>query len=244
MEPDTLKARVSDCVSLCAKTGRPKFLGFLTENETASAISVLKGFSAKYIFFGGYDLASRRYLGVFPEWDEDMLFPIDGITFNFPSAYSLSHRDFLGALMALKISRESVGDILVGEGQAVVFVSNTVSQHILSEIRKIGSVGVKAELGIPDSLPEVSEKVFLSGTVASNRIDCVVATIIGTSRSNALELIGEGRVSVNSIQCEKNTKSVHSGDSITIRGKGRFTVESMDEYSKKGRLILKYSKFL
>ncbi|MBO4693955.1 MAG: hypothetical protein J5659_06180 [Clostridia bacterium] len=243
MEPDTLKARVDDCVSLCGKTDRPKFLGFLNENETALAAVFLKNSSARYKFFGGYDLANRRYLGVFPEWDKDMLFPIKCITFTYPSAYSLTHRDFLGAVTALGVVREAVGDILIGDGRAVIFVSETIAEHIVSQISKVGSVGVKLNIGMPDILPEISKKVFLSDTIASNRLDCVISAFMGTSRGKALSVISEGRVSVNSMQCQKITMSLNSGDSITVRGKGRFTVESMDGRSKKGRIILKYSKY-
>lgn len=44
-------------------------------------------------------------------------FPYRVITAEFPRQYSLTHRDFLGALMNLGLRREAIGDILVEEGR-------------------------------------------------------------------------------------------------------------------------------
>ena len=243
MEPDIIKARVGDCLNLCLKTGVPKFLGFLSADEAAQAGQCLSCTDTKYKFFGGFDLAERTFLGVFPDWADETDFPISAVTFTFPAAYRLSHRDFLGALMSLKLSRECVGDILVGEGVAVAFLSETVAPHVLTEVKKVGAVGVKTAPGIPDVLPEVSKKVMLSDTVASARLDCVVAAVTNTSRGKAAEYIADGRVCVNSAVCQKATKLISAGDSITVRGKGRFSVESLSDRSKKGRIILVYGKF-
>ena len=244
MEFSHIKARVDDCVSLCLKTDMPKFLGFLSQEEAAFAKQCLSGTNVRHEFFGGFDLAERTFLGIFPDWVEETYFPLVCVRFAYPDAYTLSHRDFLGALMSLKISRESVGDILTGKGIAAVFLSETVAAHVLSEITKVGSVGVKPELGMPDVLPRVSKKIILSDTIASDRLDCIIATVAGSSRSKAAEIINEGRVSVNSVLCQKTTKTVKEGDSITVRGKGRFTVESLSERSKKGRIIFTYGKFV
>ena len=244
MDLNQIGARVDDCVSLCLKTDMPKFLGFLSADEAAFARNRLAGVEIRYEFFGGFNLAERTFLGVFPEWVGEAYYPISTVTFNYPEAYHLSHRDFLGALMSLKISRESVGDILVGDSVAVVFLSEKVAPHVLTEIVKIGSVGVKAVSGMPDVLPEVSKKEIMTDTVASTRLDCIVASMTNTSRNKAAEYISDGRVCVNSVVCQKATKSVTEGDTVTVRGKGRFTVESLSQRSKKGRIILVYGKFM
>lgn len=244
MDQGNFVARVKDCISICRRTNAPKFLGFLSAEEVAKAEPILKKSDVKYRFFGGFPLAERRCLGVFPDWCENAEFPFDAVTFTYPKAYHLTHRDFLGAIMSLKISRESVGDILVGEGNAVIFLSKTVVKHVLSEIKKVGAVGVEGKIDLPEVLPEVSSKVSLRDTVASKRLDCIVSAIAGTSRSMAITLVSAGKVSVNSVLCQKPTRTVTAGDNITIRGRGRFTVEAVDDISRKGRIILIYSKFV
>lgn len=244
MDESSLIARVKDCAEICFKTDAPKFMGFLSENEAAIVEAFLEKSGVKHTFFGGFDLAQRRYLAVLPDWCESADFPIDCITFTFQKAYSLAHRDFLGALMALGISRESVGDILVGSGIAAVFLSGTVAKFVLSELKKVGSVGVEGRLGMPEVLPEVSKKITVRDTVSSLRIDCVTASLAGVSRSTARQMIDEGLVSINSFVCQKPTRVVCAGDNITVRKKGRFTVLSVDGRSKKDRIILVYSKFV
>ena len=66
----------------------------------------------------------------------------------------LSHRDILGSLMALGIKRETVGDILIEEGRAVVFVCGDVKEYILNQVEKIGRVGVDMTEGCSFPLPE------------------------------------------------------------------------------------------
>lgn len=243
MEQSLIEARIEDCVSLCLKTDAPKYLGFLSAAEVSFArnCKVLSG--VNHGFSGGFDLAERQILGVFPDWMREPQFPVSAVTFSYPASYKLTHRDFLGTVMALKISRDSVGDILVGDGTAVVFLTDYVAGHVLSEINKVGSVGVKGKPGLPDVLPELSKKIFLSDTVASCRLDCIVAAVTNTSRTYAAQLIESGLVSINSVLCQKVTRAVGEGEVITVRGKGRFTVEDIGGRTKKGRTVLKYSKF-
>lgn len=244
MDAELFEARTEDCFTLCERTSVPKFLGFLTPAEAARADGLLKRLGAKYEFFGGYDEAERRYLCCFPDWCEEPYFPIRAFTFRFRECDGLSHRDFLGLLMSLGIVREAVGDILVEKGRAVVFLSEDISDYVVSNIEKVGNVGVAVSEGFELPLPGASQKIECSDTVASARLDCVVGALCGLSRNTAAELIEQGAVSVNSLACLKLTKNVCSGDRVTVRGKGRFDIVSTDGVSKKGRIILVYTKFI
>ena len=243
MDSKLLSARINDLAFLCQKTNAPKFLGFLTSSETALATRQL-GKSEKYELFGGYDCAQRTMLCFKPDWCDKIEYPIQGLTFTYRERDHLTHRDFLGALMALGINRETVGDILVEDGRAVVFAHNDVVDFITSQIDKIGNVGVTIQKGFCNPLPECGKKEQFTTTVASNRLDCVIAAICGFSRKNANDYICDGLVSVNSICCEKTTHIINGGDILAIRHKGKFDIVSCDEFSKKGRIILKYNKYV
>ncbi len=243
MDTGLLPARVDDLLLQCQKTSAPKFLGFLTSAESLVAVSSLKA-SDRYALFGGYEGAERAILCFMPDWCDEPIYPITAITFSYRSCDKLSHRDFLGALMALGINRETVGDILIENGRAVVFVHNDVADFIMSQIVKIGSVGVNLQKGYVTPLPNASSVKACSDTVASLRIDCVVASICDFSRNSAAEAISDGRVYVNSVGVSKATLCVKNGDIITVRQKGRFKITSCDECSKKGRIILKYDKYI
>ena len=120
METDLLKDRVFDTVGICQKTDRPKFLGFLSLEETAFVENTVSKLKANYKFFGGYEDAQRVIFGCFPEWESEWEFPISGVTLTFRKSDSLTHRDVLGSLMALGLKREAVGDILIEEARAVL----------------------------------------------------------------------------------------------------------------------------
>ncbi len=243
MDSELLPARVKDLAYLCEKTNAPKFLGFLTPNESAIAIKQFaKG--DKYRLFGGYDGAERVCLCVLPHWCDEVTYPITAFTFKYRMCDTLSHRDFLGALMSLGIARETIGDILVEAGRAVVFVHNDISKFVFTQINKIGNVGVSVTKGFDAPLPQLGIKQEFVTTVASTRLDCVVSAMCGISRKAAAEVIDDGLVCINSICCEKSTHTITSGDTLAVRRNGRFEIVSCDGYSKKGRIILKYNKYV
>lgn len=244
MEREILTARVNDVILQSDRGNTVKFLGFLTPEEAAVCESILKSANKEYEFFGGYKAAERTVLCIKPEWCETPEYPIVPITFLYPKEYKLSHRDFLGALMALGIKRESVGDILVSSGGAAVFAKKEISPFILSQISKVGSVGVKVLSGLNIPLPEADTKMRFTQTVPSLRLDCTVAALCSVSRKHSTELILNGNVLLDSIACYKPTKLVTSGQTVTVRGKGKFIIGSTQALSRKGRIILEYYKYI
>lgn len=243
MLSELFDARVFDTLDISRKSGAPKFLGFLTMDEAATADVLLKSQGAVYSFFGGYDGAERTVLCC-TDGGYTPTFPIDAFTLTFRPCDTLSHRDFLGALMSLGITRESVGDILIEKGRAVVFVYHDVARYVKEQLRTVGRVGVSVSEGFSYPLPQLSEKKECSDTVASSRLDCVVSALVSCSRATAATLIADGDVSVNSVGCKKATKTLESGDRVTVCHKGKFEILSLDDRSKKGRIILRYNKFI
>lgn len=244
MDRQILLARAEDTADKCEKASAPAFLGFLTEEESALIAAFFGSKKIKFGFFGGFDDAARKYLACLPDWCEDTVYPITAVTFTFRECDVLSHRDFLGALMGLGISRECVGDILVEKARAVAFLSHEIAGYVLSQIKKVGSVGVKCEEGYSYPLPQFGKRVEACCTVSSLRLDNVVSAICSISRNEAAQLLEEKKVSLCGLTIQKTTKLVSSGDKISIRGKGVFYITDTESLSKKGRIILKYEKFI
>lgn len=238
-----LSARLNDAKKLCDTKCIPKFLGFLSADELSEIKPQLN--LIKHRIFGGYEYSERSVVAVLPEWSEgeDNIFPIAPITFRYRESDILQHKDFLGSVMALGIKRSTVGDILIGKGIAVMFVLEEISEYIISQIYKVGSVGVKISKGMPETLPGQSEFIEGSCTIASTRLDCVVAALGKCSRNQAVEKIISGIIILNSVVCDKGTSNVKNGDVLTIRKVGKFIIESVDSRSKKGRVILKFKKY-
>lgn len=246
MEPGLIASRVCDAVKICNNSSIPKFIGFLRPEETAAVKAAADKLCCKYSFYGGFCDAERVFFGVFPDWcdGEEELFPIVALTFTFRKTDKLTHREFLGSFMSLGITRETVGDILIEEGRAVAFFTKEVAAFVKEQIRKISNVGVQITQGYTENLPGRSGFAEVTDTVASARLDCVVAALAGVSRGTAAELIEQKLVTLNSVCCEKTTVTVKSTDKISIRSKGKFIIKSIDEKTKKGRLKINAKKYI
>ncbi len=243
MKNELLLARVDDCLNACLLNNKPRFLGFLSKEESVLVDNFLKKRNVNYSFFGGEHQAQRLYLCCYPEWMDKPVFPIKALTFTYRKTDTLRHRDFLGALMSLGLKREAVGDILIEEGRGVVFLNEDIVDFVHQNLTKIGNTGVTATLGYVLPLPETDALIQKTAIVASLRLDCVVSSIANLSRNTANEYIQNGFVSVNSVILEKATKTVSSGDVISIRHKGKFQILSTDKKTKKENTVLIYNSF-
>ena len=245
MKSDILTERIDDLLRQSENHSRPQFLGFLRPEEVSSALTVLSR-NPRCMLYGGYEEAERLFLGVFPDFMEPSsdYFPIDAITITFREQDTLTHRDFLGAVLSLGIERQTIGDILVEKGRAVMFVNRDVSDFILNELRLVGRVGVTLEKGFFGQLPCASRLCEQSFTVASLRLDCVVAAVCNVSRGTAVELIEGGKVSVNSVITEKITRVLTQEDKITVRSNGKFKIKNLGGETKKGRLKIIIDKYV
>lgn len=244
MDNKLLSARIADTAEICERTSRPKFLGFLSPEEAALSRSILKNVSCRIEYSGGFQNASRVMLGCFPEWQEESVFPISALTFRFRESDELRHRDFLGSLMALGIKRETVGDILIEQGRAVIFVTDEIKEYVKTQVDKIGGTGVTITEGFDEPLPIGDRLEEFSVTAASDRLDCVVAAVCGFSRTKAADAVNGGIVAVNSVQTLKVTRNISGGDIITVRSKGKFLIDSLDGRTKKDRIVIKYRKYI
>ena len=228
-------SKLDDGIYLCDKRRQPYFFSFMTEREQALAKAHFKsiGFT-DYAFSGGFDGAERRVLGLF--YENETPFPIAAVEFSFRQSDKLTHRDFLGALMSLGIERETVGDILVEDGRAVAFVKEEIKDYVISQIFKIGNVGVKVFAADIAALPKgrgFEEKEY---TVPSLRLDAVVSAVTGLPREKSKHLILSGSVSRNHLECSNCSKQVEVNDVLTVRGKGKYVINGVLGETKKHRI--------
>ena len=107
---------------------------FLSPREQEMA-RYLFGVEPGLTFFGGYGDAERKMLVYLPEYlDNESLYEEDSpmvcLRATFFEEDTLSHRDFLGALMGAGIARETVGDICVGKGYCDFFVTTEIAPYV------------------------------------------------------------------------------------------------------------------
>lgn len=243
--------RLSDICELAERRSRPCFSAFLNEHEQALAAEnrIVAPNDGLRFFSGGFDEAQRRVLCVLPsgfytDFLDESDYPYQAVTMLFPKGYSVTHRDILGAVMALRIERDSVGDILVGERLAVAFLLRPAAQLVIDELTTIGRVGVKCSFGAPEVLPAAYKTEQHGGVVASMRLDAVVAMMINVGRSQSAKLISQGMVQQNAQVVTSLSREVSAGDRISVRGFGKFMVDDIGGQTRKGRLHIAYKRFI
>lgn len=156
----------------------------------------------------------------------------------------LAHRDFLGAIIGLGVERSSVGDILTDDDGAIVFVSASVSGLLKTELVYVGRDKVHVnDILLPEDFDQAPAFEPVHGTVASPRLDAVVSELANCSRETAKTVIKQGFVEHNYFTAEEPDAVVTAGDIISVRKTGgtkggKYTVDSIDERSAKGRLRL------
>lgn len=223
---------------------RAVFTSFLDLHQANLARSVA-GKSDQCMFYGGFAGAQRVMFGAFapgkdPNRDE---FPIIPLTIRFRKENAPDHRDLLGAVLALGLVREAVGDILVCEDYAVCFVTNAVAPVILDELKLVGRSGVQVLEGILEHLPEQRYGEFTLN-IPSARLDAIVAAALGVSREKASAAIVSGLVKTDDVVMTKASQPVGYGTTISIRKFGKFIFEQELRTSKKGRLVVSCKKYL
>lgn len=239
---EQILSRLADLQARCQRTRRPCFLGFLDEFQQKVCAAALRRSPLAGRFFGGYEEAERVFLGLGLQEVEDGEFPIVCLEASFRPQDNLTHRDFLGSLMGLGLKREAVGDILMGEGSAKIYLSSQVSGMVLSELARVGRAGVtcrEAPLG------GAGARSFqeITGSVSSLRLDCVIAFLGNLSRTAAAQAIAGGQVSIDGQPVLSQSRQVEEGEKISIRGTGKFIYDQQLGLSKKNKLRVQFRKY-
>ena len=235
---------------------------FLTPSEAYKAEKYFeaKGNRRMICFFGGYFDAQRKQIFLLPEYicdlvDDDGIF--DAISDDIDEAIkaikivgsgfkNLTHRDYLGSILSLGIEREKLGDICILDTcSAIAFCSTEVADYLLFELNSIGNDKVKvSKVALDKNMTPMQKFQAFTDTVASERLDCVVAAIFNLSREKAQNLIRGGFVEHNYESAEKTDVDVKAGDIISARGYGKYVIRDLSQATKKGRLRLFADKHL
>ena len=241
-------AHIEDLCGFVRQRTVPRFTDFLDEAAQSAAQNLLRthGQGCQHLWYGGYPQASRRLLGIFPKAQEPSAeaFPIAALRTQIPKGFTLTHRDFLGAALALGIKREVVGDILITGEFAVLFVLPQAGSLICQELQRVGRVGVRFEETDAKDICYTQRFEEVQQSVASLRLDAVVAALAGCARSEAAGKITQGLVSVDGFIEEKCTRQLSGKEHISVRGVGKFIVSADGRVTRKGRQLIQIKRFV
>ncbi|MBQ6466367.1 MAG: hypothetical protein IJJ61_00280 [Clostridia bacterium] len=244
----------------CSESGMITCSRFLNLCEKSLALSLKIPGDVNRVFYSGFGEGERTICIFFPDYTgvsdsegadrwfrdnpEDCPMNILAIKKDKYSK-NLTHRDYLGAVTGLGISRDVIGDIIVKEDGCFMAVSRKTAGYIAENFAKAGRSTLTLEVKYPfeieaENSPEGMPETF---TVSSLRLDSTIKNGFGISRESACEAIVKGLVFVNDIQCLKPDRKLEQGDKVVLRHKGRIIITECENYSRKGRLIVKILKF-
>lgn len=260
-EEELLIKRIQDLAKIADLKCMTTFSGFLNLNEQNILHQTLQKFPWIHCeISGGYEGAERQIAAFVPDAlsylieDESSAsgfssfsWPISCIRMeplNLKFAEPLSHRDILGALMHLGIERSKMGDIAVCENQFYLFCHESMASLICSELTRIRHTSVRCTITDADGFVCTPKTKEITGSVASIRLDALMAVAFQTSRSSLLSLVSDGKVFVNGKLITTNAYTPKDGDLISARGEGKFRFVSALGQTKKGRCLVKIEKYI
>lgn len=243
-------ARVLDQMERTATRSIPCATQFLSPAQRAAAEPLLAACGhPRHLFAGGYDGAERTICVFLPDWQEDSGWDAEEelavIEARFPPGAELSHRDLLGGLMGVGLTRERLGDILMLEDRAQIVALKEAAPILLSQFDQAGRHRLKLrEIPLAQLSPAPAEVKVIHDTVAALRLDAVLASGFSIARGKAGDLISAGRVSVNHRECAKGDKTMAEGDVLTCRGLGKCVLKAVGGQSRKGRIIIEIERYV
>lgn len=221
----------------------PQFLPFMSpaERSICERVTELRRY-ADITFFGGYEAAERTLAVVAPlNCAYEVEFPITVLALDYKGA-RLGHRDILGAIMGMGIKREKIGDIIADASPPLVFCDNVIAGYIIDHIERAGRNRISARVSDASAIPEqqLEQKSF---TVKSLRLDSITSEAFSVPRSRAAEIIRQGHVYLNWVECSSASKAIAQDDNITVRGMGKIIIAEIGGRSKKDRIYVTIKRY-
>ena len=250
MNSEIIKNRLSELAKRAYEKQIYTYTDFLAMDEISVFLSMKKQIGyVPYTLFGGTCGCERQIVRFGSEelcgYGEDMPIKIvKAEPVNAKFAEKLTHRDFLGALLALGIDRQAVGDIIIKDSTAYIFCLENMAGYIAENFKQVRRTNITCSFaeGLPEDAALQLKEVTVQ--VSSERIDAVIAHVWHLSRGVSAELFGKELVYVNSALCLNSGKKPNEGDIISVRRMGRFIYNGVIGTTKKGKLNVSVSVYI
>ena len=238
------------------------FLDARQQSLVRRAFGVRSG-DVRLVYYGGYEDADRVILAALPYYMADLY--EESLSGEFGpvrelmtviratapkgshasrSGRALSHSDYLGALMGLGIKRTMVGDILVREDGADIIVLAEIADYIMQTFASAGRSHLSLErLPIEALCVPEQNTTEIRDTVASLRLDALLAAAFRIPRGKAADAIRQGLVFVDHLEAAKADMPVEEGAELVIRHKGKAVLTAVGGRSRKDRINVTFLKY-
>lgn len=202
------------------------------------------------IWHGGYEDAERKMLIYLPDYLNNRFLmddesPIACIRATYFKDDELSHRDFLGALIGIGITRDSIGDICISKGSCDFFVTKELAEYVLLNFESAGRTKLHlTQISLAEVAIAEAETAEIKDTVASLRLDSIISSGFRIGRNLASQHILAGRAAIDGLVCDKPDRAVAEGAKISVRGLGKIQLRTINGNTKKGRISIIIDRYI
>ena len=157
MEGSILRAYISENIEKAQRENIPAAVSkFLDSASLSAAAALARSTAGRFIFWGGFEGAERVVMLSVPDYidsdDPNEIFtvyadgcPLSAVRVEKDRFSDIGHRDYLGAVMGLGLTRESVGDICVHSDGCDIIALPNAAKYIEDNLTDAGRATLKAK---------------------------------------------------------------------------------------------------
>ena len=157
----------------------------------------------------------------------------------------LRHQDILGSILALNISNNYLGDIIIDKNNMYFYIISSLKDYVINNLNIIGKTKVKlseVDIHLLDNYQRKYEEIKL--IVSSLRIDNVLSKLIKTNRDKVIEKIKNKEVIINYNILAKVSYVLKNDDVFSVRRYGKFIYKDIISNTKRDNYIIKILKYI
>ena len=157
----------------------------------------------------------------------------------------LQHSSILGSLFGLNITGEMFGDIVLYERNFYFYVLEDIGDFILEHFTMVGNFPIKLVEMEQDYL-EAYERCYeeIELIVVSERIDVIIARIIGCNRDKVQEKVKNKLILLNGEILKRSSWLLREGDIFSIKGFGKYCYCGIKGVTKKKHYVVLIKKYV
>lgn len=220
---------------------RAMLTDFLNPRQQFILQTIVNRYDAvKLQFFGGFANSEMKRALIYPEYfvPTEVDFQVSAFSIDYPQKFAtLSHGQILGSLMGSGIDRQVVGDIITNGTDWQFMVKAEMADYVSDQLDHIGRTKVRLKpISLNSLLTPNQEFETVTTTVASLRLDVIVAEGFHVSRHHAKELVENGKVRVNWVENQHPDYELGVSDVVSVRGFGRVILNELGGVTKKDKI--------
>lgn len=244
-EDKLFASNIIDKINKFEKTSSIVTTNFVDLNEFKISVELLNKFKVKYEVFSLGDILERRCIALMPDYMDNYDFScVSCVKVKVNKNAKLEHKDYMGSIYNIGISEDMIGDIIVFENYAYIFLMNKVLEFVLFNYTNVGNSKIQLEEVNINNIEEISHNFEdINVIVPSNRIDSVLAHVYNLSRSEVETKIYKNDLYINSKCVNNKTYLVKDGDIISFRKCGKFKYIGIIKKTKNDNLVVAVKKY-